>query len=1421
MTRLIPGKTKVSIELFKGVTIGDVIVGGIAMMLLLLALISNLAWKFGVCIGILVVAALLLVRMDEQPNYIYFLHILSYLGYKRSFGRRYSDKMLFEAGEGRIKDAAFDELFTGESVAGDVSPQKDKKTLKAEARERKKEDKLLKSRKTPEEVKQAILEKRAQEAEEQQEARKSAAKAASGKTDAPIAEERELSKKERKQKEKERSRQRKEEDKLLKSKHASEEEKEEIRARRAEESKAAMMRLAEAKEEQKHRDRMEDIIAFTGIRDGVIEYLNGSYYGAVLEIDPVEFRFFSEHRRANSIENCLGRILRSIHAGYSANIVKIDRPIMYDSYRDREYTKLDALRESYENGVLSEEELKARVEIEYDRINDLNALCDETRVITPFYYLVLFESDKRQLEMQIREAEGLLRNGEMSVRRLDDKGLAIFLKYTNQIDFDERDVEKIRHEDLHLWAQPDTVDIKVRRVEVNHIITHNFRVVNYPTLVGDAYLAGVMSIPGTKVVLKCRPMDRAKAIRNIDHSLQELRGQWGATGVDSKRMEIEEHLATLQELLTTLQSDSESLMECNIYITAYDIVSTRKDYRIPQPPASELPNVNEMKKNVRRSWQESGYRLNNMEFDQVQAFIGSQVSALDPMAKQGRGISSNTVAACFPWIFAHISDEGGIMLGESDGVPVFINFFRRDSERVNSNMVIVGKSGSGKSYSTKSLLTNLAAEDSKIFILDPENEYTELAGNLHGQIINVGNAQYGRLNPFHIITALDDDEAGEGGPSGSYATHLQFLEEFFRQIMPDCEKDAMEYLNTLVDRMYLDRDITPDTDLSKLRPEDYPIFDDLYDQVLSEYQHVENQFTRDMLRALMNYIAKFSTGGRNANIWNGPSTVTTDENFTVFNFQSMLANRNTTIANAQMLLVLKYIDNEVIKNRDYNTKYKAQRKVVVVIDEAHVFIDAKFPIALDFMFQLAKRIRKYNGMQIVITQNIKDFVGTEELARKSTAIINACQYSFIFALAPNDMQDLVKLYEKAGGINENEQEQIVQAARGQAFAIMSPTSRSSFQIETAEGITDMFQERQYESHYFLGEQGAKNWEDFVAESRELHDQALAESGRSPRNMNLLDDDEDFDSQIDLSALDDEGEEEFSGGVRLDIVDEDRRDTGSGFVHFEIVDEDDKADGDGADIHEAADNSTPKGAESLRALDKQGIESLAGLDSIAGGAAVGLIASALDRVAEALERGGAIPASSSASVQTAQPVAAPVATAAAPAMAQASAAVAEAPGPAANAEMEARLREMEERLRHMQNMQEEKDEMIRILREQNELLRSAPTESAETEEPDTYDWESEDETERAEPLDEFEGELDFEVDWSVDEESGDSDEESDVSEEESEEDTDFMSALCSYASALAEMTVFERMRSDGETVLRITMDDLAKAIEAKHEKGSYF
>ncbi len=1331
--RLIPGRTKVRIEIFKGVSLWDILVVFLGAALVVLFAISSLPWKLGICIAIAFITFFLVLKLDEEPNYMFILRILKYLVLPRRFDRVYDDEMLKDKKSGKLREdllksyrqdgaaeasgrvdqsfvrsgdgdpenndtagnidtAAEDEgrddidFEALERFADDIATDNDQDNTdvilddvtaelaaqlgsdEGDTEEAEGEGRTGESEEGSEEEgseEEGSEEEESEEGYEEEESveegfgdgeftEKTASDDVTEDTNAEthedetddhegiaadsdglhnaeperIAEDNpdieavdnagntagsandnveadgtdslhnedaendvdpsNSRKKDRKRKRQERTQKKKEkkkpdtydktpdqlksekelrkekkrelkalikeENRILKSKTATEEEKNAVWAARAERSALKKKEKEDAKYANGQGEFMDNLVAFTDIKDDFIEF-GGKYYATVIEIDPIEFRFFSRHRRNNSIENGLGKTLRSIQEGNYANIVKIERPIKYDEYMDKEYDRLDQLRVSYESGMISEVELQSRVEVLYDRINELSTMCFDKKVITAFYYLVLFEEDRERLLLQTANALNNMEKGEMVARRLGTKDIAVFLKYTNQLDFDERDIDNIAPEDYAQWAMPENVRIRVRDTIVSNVITHTWRVTGYPTLVGDAFLAGVMSIPGTKVVLKCTPIDRNKSITSIDRSLQELRSQYQSTNIDSKIIELTEHIQSLSGLLSTLQSDNETMMDVNIYVTAYDIAASRMDPSVEPPEKSSLPIVGEMHKIVRQLWGEENIRITRMDFDQLNGFIGSQVSNYDPLKKLSRGMPSNSVAACFPWIYSHISDESGFKLGSAEGVPVFVDFFRRDDERINSNMVIIGKSGSGKSYATKSLLANLAADDAKIFILDPENEYQELANNLHGKIINVGNAQYGRLNPFHIITALDDDDDDSGSAvTGSFATHLQFLEEFFKQILPDCEKDALEYLNSLVERMYTNHGIYADTDLSAFAPEDYPIFDDLYDEVLAEFERTENEYLRTMLRTLINYIAKFSTGGRNANIWNGPSTITTDENFTVFNFQSMLSNRNTTIANAQMLLVLKYIDNEIIKNRDYNTKYNLNRKIVVVIDEAHVFIDDKFPIALDFMFQLAKRIRKYNGMQIVITQNIKDFVGSEELARKSTAIINACQYSFIFALAPNDMHDLCKLYEKAGGINENEQEQIMQAPRGQAFTVLSASSRSTFQVEVPPAMVDMFQQKEYISHYFIGQQGHHNWESYVADSRAAHDSAVEANRASEEKVrrnapkksavtfNILSEDEFLEKTADISADTFDTpvtpDEEVSGLGDLDLFDAD-------------------------------------------------------------------------------------------------------------------------------------------------------------------------------------------------------------------------------------------------------------------------------------------
>ncbi len=798
---------------------------------------------------------------------------------------------------------------------------------------------------------------------------------------------------------------------------------------------------------------LEDITPFTGIDGAFIAY-GSSYSAVVMSVPSVEFRFYSESRQNSVIDRCLGAILRTAASDEVICMVKLDRPVIYDDFIESEQTKIDDLKEAYLNGLLTDEELTVRVGIVHDRIQQLMDFDYKNKVYMPFHYLMFIHKDRNFLQGQIENAISMFAGSNMDCHQLKGEELAVFLKYNYGMEFDEREVKNLSPEEYMDWILPDKVRITTRTVQYDDLITHNFRLRDYPMVVGNAWGSSMFNTLGTKVVLKMTPVERYKAIRQIDRSIDELREQESSTGKTSKLMEVSMHIDSLSEVLRLLQGENEILFNVSTYVTV-------DDYELSQeqklPESRKTKNVTSFKKQIRRELSEDGFKVTDMFLQQFEAYSSSQLSGYDAFKKYQRGIQSNSVAAAFPYVYKSLCDDGGIYVGQSGGIPVFINFFQRDRERVNSNTVIIGKSGSGKSYATKTILAQLAAENSKIFILDPENEYSKLAQNMNGKIIDVGSATQGRLNPFHIITNLSDEEGDdEESAATSFTTHLQFLEEFYRQILPGIDSDALEYLNNITIRMYETKGIDDTTDLSTLAPEDFPTFDDLYDKILNDFQLTQGEYSKSNLRVLLNYISKFATGGRNSALWNGAASISTNENFIVFNFQSLLANKNNTIANAQMLLVLKWLDNEIIKNRDYNIKYNASRKIVVVIDEAHVFIDSKYPIALDFMYQLAKRIRKYNGMQMVITQNIKDFVGTEELARKSTAIINASQYSFIFPLAPNDMQDLCTLYEKVGAINESEQEDIVNNGRGRAFVITSPSERTCVDIVAAKGIEDLF-----------------------------------------------------------------------------------------------------------------------------------------------------------------------------------------------------------------------------------------------------------------------------------------------------------------------------------------------------------------------------
>jgi conjugal transfer ATP-binding protein TraC len=769
---------------------------------------------------------------------------------------------------------------------------------------------------------------------------------------------------------------------------------------------------------------VSSVIPYREAKNGIVYCKDGSVFG-VIEVEPVNFGVLDEAKQDDLIESVYARVLNSVGPDEEWSLIKTEMSLVLDVQMAAELKRADRLTAMEGSGLINGTEYAKRCDVIQSRLGQIDAV-NSSGEKHPRFFLALNGVDTNDISDKLEKAGDTFGAGGMRAHRLNDQELLVFIRSGYGSDFDPRD-------QLRIVNQPDDLKFGLTATSQDGLSVSHLAISRYPLQVPNAWAERLFSLDGTKVTMRMKPIEKSKAVKRIDNAILELETK--NVGKESQAMESDSHLDTLRELLADIQQNNETLFDTVLILSVYD-----------------EPKSSANRKAAKDTLREMGFGFSELIGRQMDGYVSAMVSTKE-MTKMAHGIQTSSLAAAFPFSSDTLIDPDGIYLGDNS-MPAFPDFFKRDLTHVNSNMVVIGQSGSGKSYATKTLLANFASAGAKVFVLDPESEYGSLAKNLGGVSIDASDGKKGRINPLQIITSMDD----EGGASSSYYAQLQFLEQFFKTVLQGISQDSLEILNKIVEEAYSAKGIRPGRDIAVLKNEDFPTLQDVCDIADKKLAESTDAYEQNCLHVLVNYLARFKAGGRDSALWNGCTTFSAKEAFVNFDFQRLLANRNDATANAQMLLLLRWLENEVIRNRDYNALRHADRKVVVAIDEAHLFIDEKYPIALDFMYQLAKRIRKYDGMLVIITQNVRDFAGTPEIARKSMAIINVSQYSMIFVLSPNDMTELMALYENSGGINPSERDAIVHSPRGTCFLISSPSERGILSIQANKETEKLFRE---------------------------------------------------------------------------------------------------------------------------------------------------------------------------------------------------------------------------------------------------------------------------------------------------------------------------------------------------------------------------
>lgn len=522
------------------------------------------------------------------------------------------------------------------------------------------------------------------------------------------------------------------------------------------------------------------------------------------------------------------------------------------------------------------------------------------------------------------------------------------------------------------------------------------------------WLAKLTEDVGAIFSINIEPIDNAQLIEHLDARIRDATSLSKIAKNESIKQVREAEVKEASEIISRMINNNEVVS----YLTIYICVSAQNE----QDLISKCKEVERVVQKLKLKIRPITNFLLKSGFKAVAPFFTIQ-KVLTEYFK--RNILTSTFTGGFLFNTNTFIDKNGYCFGinQNGGIIVF-NIWKKDYDRTNSNMVIVGSSGSGKSLATKHIIYNELPR-TKLLIIDPEAEYTYLAKNLKGKIIECGGSNSGyTLNPLQVRINKDDEEN-----LNALAIHFQFLHTFFEILFPSLTDIEFSMLDKVLEELYLKFNITTNTDISKIENTEFPLLEDLY-YLLEDKNKEEYKPEYEKLLSLIRPISI----GQASSLWNGYTDITVDTGLTVFNTKNM-QEFQIQYKRAQYYNMMSFAWEIISKNKDEFD--------CLIADECHVLVDQNIPQTLEYVRNISKRARKYNSSIIVITQSIEDFLN-EKIKLYGQSLLANSTYKLFFKMDGQDLRDVVKVF----NLSKKEEELIYNAKRGEC--LLSAGNRKIF-----------------------------------------------------------------------------------------------------------------------------------------------------------------------------------------------------------------------------------------------------------------------------------------------------------------------------------------------------------------------------------------
>lgn len=427
---------------------------------------------------------------------------------------------------------------------------------------------------------------------------------------------------------------------------------------------------------------------------------------------------------------------------------------------------------------------------------------------------------------------------------------------------------------------------------------------------------------------------------------------------------------------------------------------------------------------------------------------------------------SNTEAASsmFPFDDAEIltinprSDVEGV--NKDTGSLIAIDYLDRRNT-LNQNMVVIGTSGVGKTTYMVQKILRYFARGVKVFIIDPENEYTSIVEHLGGTVVHLSSNSSTKINPLEVFSENVVNE-GPADMDMVLKDKIQRLLGFFQVLKQDITQVEKAILDAVLRQVYREAGILKYASFREVPSTAYPILSDVYEAIAELKVSDADRYARieDFHYILESYVNGSKT------IFNGHTNINLQSDLLSFDLKPL--QNEAEVQGAAYLNTFSYLWDNITENTDENVK--------LFVDEFHFL--TQNPDAASFFYQAYKRFRKYNAGAIAGTQQIQDVLDGQMANGQNVgeAIIGNSYTKVFFGLDNKGVDDITQKLRMT--FSEKEKKLLERRKQGEAL-IIHGTQRAFMRVELTEEELRLKDPARYEELYEASATITPNYEERI------------------------------------------------------------------------------------------------------------------------------------------------------------------------------------------------------------------------------------------------------------------------------------------------------------------------------------------------------